>query len=114
MVKYKINSKKEIIKTDFEERFNKEDFTTHLAVAEKQLKELTAQQDVYKAKYENIERNHPQVTKVSESDKNAIWLYHENKVSYKHMEDKIKQLKKAIKGVKDEMKVIEKQTGLTF
>ena len=113
-MKYKINSKKEIIKTDFEERYNKEDFIRSVSQSETQLKQLEAQAEIYKAKVDNVARNHPHVLKVSEEDKNAIWLYHENFVASLQAEKMIKALKKGIKGVKQEMKEIEKQTGIKF
>jgi len=114
MAKYKLNTKGEIVKTDFEERYNKEDYTAHLAGAEKRLKEMEAQDGVYVAKYENVARNHPFVLEESEERRNAIWLYHENFVASKLIGQQIKGLKKAIKNTKNEMKEIEKQTGIKF
>ena len=84
------------VKTDFEERYNKEDYTAHLAGAEKRLKEMEAQDGVYVAKYENVARNHPFVLEESEERRNAIWLYHENFVASKLIGQQIKGGYKAI------------------
>lgn len=114
MAKYQVNKKGEILKTDFEQRYNPEDFKAHLDNAERRLVEAEAQNGIYIAKYENVGRNHPYVLEVSEEHKNAIWLYHENFVASKQIESQIKALKKSIKAVKEEMKEIEAQTGIKF
>ncbi len=112
--KYKLNSKKQIIKTDFEERYNPQDFPSTIKRAEQKLKELKAQKDVYTAKCDNVANHYPQVLKVKEEDKNAIWLYHENFVAAKQVESQIKMIEKDLKQLKKEMKEIEKQTGIDF
>ena len=65
MAKYKLNTKGEIVKTDFEQVYNKEDYTNAVAKGEQAIKELEAQRGVNLAKCENISHFHPEVLDVS-------------------------------------------------
>lgn len=112
-MKYKLK-KDIIVKSDFEFEYNKQDFITALKNVETRLKEMEAQRSIYVAKMDNVSRNHPYVLDVEEEKRNAIWLYHENFVATKQSDKIIKDLKKGLKEIKNEMKEITKQTGLEF
>ena len=114
MAKYKLNTKGEIVKTDFEQVYNKEDYTNAVAKGEQAIKELEAQRGVNLAKCENISHFHPEVLDVSEELRNHIWLYHENFVAARELERLIKMIKKNSKDIKAEMKEIEQQTEVKF
>ena len=103
-----------IKKSDFTSEYSPEDFKSALLQTEKKLTEITAQQKIYNAKAENVVRNHPHVLKLDEEKRNAVWLFHENFVASKQADTIIKALKKDIKGLNNEMKEIEKQTGFSF
>lgn len=113
-MKYQLNKKNQIIKSDFEQIYTKEDFTSVLANAEKKLIEMEAQKKIYDAKADNVARNHPHVLKIDEEKRNAIWLYHENYVASIQANTIIKEIKSGIKNLKAEMKEITNQTGFEF
>lgn len=113
-MKYQLNKKNQIIKSDFEQTYSKEDFTSVLANAEKKLIEMEAQKKIYDAKADNVARNHPHVLKIDEEKRNAIWLYHENYVASIQASSIIKEIKSGIKNLKAEMKEITNQTGFEF
>lgn len=111
-MKYKINKKGQIIKSDFEIIYNQNDYANALQANEKKLTEAEAQKTVYKAKMDNVARNNPNIEKMSEDDRNRVWLYQENHIAVVQVDEAIKALKKNIKSIKEEIKDIEKQTGL--
>lgn len=112
-MKYKI-VKGLIEKSDFVNKYEKSAFIETVERLNKNLKEVEAQKAIYDAKADNVRQNHPHVEKLSEEKRNAIWLFHENFVASKQSEGIIKQIKKDLRGIKKEMKEIEKQTGIKF
>lgn len=110
---YKIK-KGNIVKSDFELEYEPGEFKTSLKNAEQKLKELTAQKSIYVAKADNVARNHPHVEKLSDEQRNAVWIYQENFVASKQADTIIKGLAKNIKLLKKEMAEIEKQTKIKF
>lgn len=113
-MKYKINDNGEIEKTEFTETLTKEDFTSVLENGRKKLKEMLAQQKIYKAKAANVAKFHPFVLEMEDEKRNAIWLYQENHVATIQSQDIIDKLEDGIKKVEAEMEEITKQTGFSF
>lgn len=114
MAKYKLNKKKQIEKSDFSQTYNVDDFINAVQSTEKKLVELESQKKVYDAKCENVSSYHPHVLKLKEEERNAVWMYHENFIGSQYCDKMIKDYKKALKNIKDEMKDITKQTGVSF
>lgn len=114
-MKYKMSKDgKEIEKSDFTEKYKPDDFRNAVGNAEKRLKEMMAQQRIYKAKMENVSRNNPFVLDIEDEKRNAIWLYQENFVADIKAQEIIDKLKEGIKEIKGEMSEIEKQTKFKF
>lgn len=113
-MKYKLNNKKQIEKSDFSVLYNKDDFQSALDKGENKIEELIATKRIYDAKADNVARNHPEVLKLDEDARNKIWLYQDNFIKSKQTEQVIKLNKKALKDLVSEMKDIEKQTGIKF
>lgn len=103
-----------IQKSDFISEYEPKEFLNTLRGAEKRLMEAEAQKKIYDAKAENVRHFNPFVEKMEEEKRNAIWMYHENYVASIQIESMIKKLKKDIKGLKNEMTEITKQTGHKF
>ena len=113
MPKFKL-VKGNIVKTNFENEYEPREFVDTLRNVEKRLTEAEAQKRVYDAKAANVARNHPSVLRVDEKKRNEIWLYQENFVASFQTAAIIRELKKTIRGLKEEMAEITKQTGLKF
>jgi uncharacterized protein YlbG (UPF0298 family) len=113
-MKFKLNKKGQIEKSDFVVIYNKEDFQNALDQGLKKIEELELTKKVHDAKCDNISRNHQHVLKLDEQARNEVWLYQDNYISSKQIENSIKSYKKAMKALKDEVKQVEKETGLKF
>jgi len=113
-MKFVLNKKNQIEKSDFTVLYNKEDFQGALDQGLKKIEELELTKRVHDAKCENVARNHPVVLKMEEDIRNVVWLYQDNFISSKQFAEQIKAHKKALKDLKDEMKQVEKGTGLKF
>ena len=113
-MKFKINKDGAIEKTDFTVVFNKEDYPNSVRDVEKKIKELEAQKGVYAAEADNVSRNHPEVLKMTEDERNRIWLYQEKHIAVVQTKDYLEKLKKGLKDIEEEMKEIEKQTDIKF
>lgn len=109
-MKFRLTSKSKgiIEKSDFVQYYTVENYVAALKKTEQQITELTAQKSVYDAKCQNVATHYPHILKVSEQDKNAIWLYHENFVASKKVGEMLKQVKASLKNLKAEIKEIEK------
>lgn len=114
MPTYKLTEEKNIIKSDFENEYDPQEYVKTLLDQKKKLKEYVAQKGIYDAKAHNVAEFHPHVLEVEEEKKNEIWLYHENIVSSKQMETLIEVVKENIEKLEKEMKDIEEQTEFKF
>ncbi|OQB08214.1 MAG: hypothetical protein BWY21_01394 [Parcubacteria group bacterium ADurb.Bin216] len=79
---------------------------------EKAIRELEANMKIQEAKMKNVEEHHPEVKDIKEITRQACYLYQESFSFCKVAKEKLKDLKNANKEMHEQVKEIEKQTGL--
>lgn len=104
--------KKSIIeRVNITNEFTLADIENHQADLDKMERELTAQIRVSNAAKENVERNHPFVSKMSDEQLNAAHYLFETKDIIRKSEAKLKEVKATQKKYKEVMDVVMSKFG---
>ena len=116
MLKYtiitkKIKDKKAVVieSSGHTSRFTILDIEANIAKGEKALKEFEGNAKIQRSIMDNIEGHHPFVSKMSDKELHTIHMYFDAKAHYNTYSDKAKDMKKAIKEEKADLKDILEQ-----
>ena len=88
------------------------DLDYNIKVNLKRKQELEAQLRIEEATLKNVLQSNPEVEKMDEKQRIAVYIYERSRAMVKVAKEKIEQFEKAIEGDKKEMAEITKQSGI--
>jgi hypothetical protein len=101
-----------IIMTGIENEITLLDVDNAIRLNEREIKELETNIKIQELKLKNVDENYPDVKDIPELTRKACYLYTECFAFLKVANQKLKELKKANKDMKEQLIEIRNQTGL--